>query len=70
MTAPRIDGNCMECFRTGEHFFCGVRRLFHQLHVPPQEQIILMSMANKKRIDCKSFKIILSKIVTLKIEQL
>jgi hypothetical protein len=50
--------NCGECFRTGEPFYCDVRRLFCQLHIPPQEQIILWNMAVKK-MNCESFKNIL-----------
>jgi hypothetical protein len=51
--------NCIECFRTGEHFYCDVHKLLHQLHIPPHEQIILMNIANKKKMNCESFKKIL-----------
>jgi hypothetical protein len=54
MTAHRININCEGCFRTGDPIFCDVRRLFHQLHIPPQEQIILWNMAVKK-MNCESF---------------
>jgi hypothetical protein len=59
----------MECFRTGTHFSCDVRRLFYQLQVPPQEQIVLMNMAGRKKVDCESFKSVLSKINQIKIKQ-
>jgi hypothetical protein len=48
----------MGCFRTGEHFYCDVHRLFHQLHIPPQEQVILWNMATKQ-MNCERFKNIL-----------
>jgi hypothetical protein len=58
MTAHRISINCKGCFRTGEPFFCDVCGLFYQLHIPPQEQIILWNMAVKK-MNCENFKNIL-----------
>jgi hypothetical protein len=59
MTEHQINRNCMECFKIRERFFCDVRRLFYQLHVPLQEQIVLMNIANKRKMNCESFKNIL-----------
>jgi hypothetical protein len=59
MTGHPIDRDCMECFRTGEHFYCGIRRMFHQLRIPAKEQTVLMNMAGKKNMNCESFKNIL-----------
>jgi hypothetical protein len=51
--------NCRECYRSGKRPYCDVRKLLHQLHVPPQEQVILMNMANRKKMNCESFKNVL-----------
>jgi hypothetical protein len=57
-----INKACMECFRTREYFYCDVRRLLHQLHIPPHEQLILMNMASEKKMNCESFKNILLQV--------
>jgi hypothetical protein len=48
----------MDCFRGGTPFCCDMRKLFRQLHIPPQEQAILWNMSIKK-MNCESFKNIL-----------
>jgi hypothetical protein len=58
----------MECFQTEERSYCDVRQLFYQLHIPLQEQTILMNIASKKKTDCESFKNIL--LFLLKIKKL
>jgi hypothetical protein len=49
----------MKCLQTEVHIYCDVHRLFSQLHIPQQEQTILMNMAYKKKMDCENFKNIL-----------
>jgi hypothetical protein len=58
----------MACFQTGNCSCCDIRRLFHQLHIPQKEQIVLMNMAGKKKMDCGNFKNILSNLTELKAE--
>jgi hypothetical protein len=70
MTTYQIKNNCRTCLKTGNGSYCGLRRLFRQLRVPTQEQLVLMNLADEKQIDCESFKTILSNINKLKIEQL
>lgn len=51
--------NCLKCSRIIENcsIYGDVHRMFNMLNIPPQEQIVLWSMANKK-IDCKRFRAI------------
>jgi hypothetical protein len=67
MTDHQTPDRCIECPPpAGERFFCVVRSQFHRLNVPPREQIVLINIASKKKIDCESLKNILSKIIKLK----
>jgi hypothetical protein len=45
----------MECFQTEERFYCDVRGLFYQLHIPQQEQTVLMNIAGKKKDGLRKF---------------
>ncbi|MDR1653658.1 MAG: hypothetical protein LBS01_08460 [Prevotellaceae bacterium] len=55
MTIYQISRNCMECFQTEERFYCDVRGLFYQLHIPQQEQTVLMNIAGKKKDGLRKF---------------
>jgi hypothetical protein len=60
MRARQINRHCMECSKPES--LCDMHKLFHRLHIPPQEQIILWNMAIKK-MNCESFKNILLLLV-------
>jgi hypothetical protein len=55
MKTPPAGGNCAECFGDGAHRRCDVRRLFHRLRIPAQEQEILWNMA-AGRMNCERFR--------------
>jgi hypothetical protein len=61
MTANQKQKTCLGCTQSKGHICSDVHTLLYRLHIPPQEQAILWSMATEK-VGCTNFKNILSSL--------